>query len=223
MTKREIIYQVLEKLNIHSDDSKLSEELVSSLIDTKRALLLKQQYATKGWHMPSEVKQELSIAVELIDRVAGYADAGKVLATSISLPESIKIKGKEGPLLVRKTDNTEIPLTLVAIERVPYLFENRYTQHLTYCAVDHDGKLYLMSKDNKLRFLKSIKVTDIYEQPDVARQYESSIDLSLEVWDDNYPMEASMVDTVVELVTKDLARTLSLPADNVNDASDGRG
>ena len=169
MTKREIIYQVLEKLNIHSDDSKLSEELVSSLIDTKRALLLKQQYATKGWH------------------------------------------------------NTEIPLTLVAIERVPYLFQNKYTQHLTYCAVDHDGKLYLMSKDNKLRFLKSIRVTDIYEQPDVARQYESSIDLSLEVWDDNYPMEASMVDTVVELVTKDLARTLSLPADNVNDASDGRG
>ena len=213
----------MEKLNIHSDDSKLSEELVSSLIDTKRALLLKQQYAKKGWHMPSEVKQELSIAVELVDKVAGYSDAGKVLATSISLPQSIKIKGKEGPLLVRKVDNTEIALTLVAIERVPYLFQNRFTQHLTYCAVDHDGKLYLMSKDNKLRFLKNIKVTDIYEQPDVARDLDGSADSSIEAWDDNYPMEVSMVDAVVDLVTKDLSRTLSLPGDNANDASDERG
>ena len=159
MTKREIIYAVFEKLNIHSDDTRLSEELVSSLIDTKRAMLLKQQYAKSSWHMPIEIKQEICVDISLVDRVDGYSCAGKILSTNISLPRSIKIKGKEGPLSVRKEDGMEINISIVAIERIPFLFENKYTQHLIYCAVDFSGKLFIISKDNKLRFLKSIKIT----------------------------------------------------------------
>ena len=216
MTKREIIYTVFEKLHVYSDDSKLSEELVSSLIDTKRALLLKQQYAKSSWHMPMEIKQEIEMSVSLVDKVSGYASAGKILATSSILPNSIKIKGKEGPLMVRKLDNTEISITIVSIERVPYLFENRYTQHLTYCAVDQDGKLYLISKDNKLRFLKKIKVTDIFEEPDVVSNSVGS-------WDVYYPMELSMIDTVVGMIVKELSQSLAIPADEKNDADDQRG
>lgn len=215
MTKREIIYTIFEKLHVYSDDSKLSEELVASLIDTKRAMLLKQQYAKTHWHMPMEIKQEITVGVSLVDKVNGYAPAGKILATSV-LPNSIKIKGKEGPLLVRKMDNTEISITVVPIERVPYLFENRYTQHLTYCAVDQDGKMYLISKDNKLRFLKNIKITDIFEEPD-------DISGSSEAWDVYYPMELSMIDMVVQMIVKDLAQSLAIPPDNKNDADDQRG
>lgn len=214
MTKREIIYTVFEKLHVYSDDSKLSEELVASLIDTKRSLLIKQQYAKTHWHMPNEIKQEITLDVSLVDKVNGYAPAGKILATSI-LPNSIKIKGKEGPLLVRKLDNTEIPITIVAVERIPYLFENRYTQHLTYCTVDQDGKMYLISKDNKLRFLKNIKITDIFEEPDKISESSS--------WDSYYPIELSMVDTLVQMIVKDLAQSLAIPADNKNDADDQRG
>ena len=81
MTKREIIYQVFEKVTVHTGDSKISEEFVSSLIDTKRAFLIKQQYSSKSWNMPREVKQELTIDVVLSDRVGGYSSAGKVLTT----------------------------------------------------------------------------------------------------------------------------------------------
>ena len=214
MTKREIIYTVFEKLHVYSDDSKLSEELVASLIDTKRSLLIKQQYAKTHWHMPNEIKQEITLGVSLVEKINGYAPAGKILATSI-LPNSIKIKGKEGPLLVRKLDNTEIPITIVAVERIPYLFENRYTQHLTYCTVDQDGKMYLISKDNKLRFLKNIKITDIFEEPDKISESSS--------WDSYYPIELSMVDTLVQMIVKDLAQSLAIPADNKNDADDQRG
>ena len=72
MTKREIIYTVFAKLNILSDDTHVSEELVSSLIDTKRAMLLKQQYAKNTWNMPIEIKQELCLNLELVKRVDGY-------------------------------------------------------------------------------------------------------------------------------------------------------
>jgi len=223
MTKREIIYTVFEKLKVFSDDTKITEELVSSLIDTKRAMLLKQQYANKGWHMPIDIKQELCIGLELVDKVSGYSCGGKILATSVSLPKSIKIKGKEGPLNVRKSDSTVIELNIVAIERVPYLFENKFTQHLTYCAVDFDGRLYLISKDNKHRFLKSIKVTDVYEQPDIANELMcNETDMSIDVWDIDYPIEGAMADVVVDLVMKDLTRSLAIPGDVINNATDDR-
>ena len=222
MTKNEIIYTVFEKLNIQSDDANVSSELVSSLIDTKRAMLLKQQYAKNSWHMPIEIKQELCMDLELVKKVDGYGCAGKILATSVSLPKSIKIKGKEGPLAVRKEDGGEIALSIVAIERVPFLFENKFTQHLTYCTVDFDGKLYIISNDNKHMFLKSIRVTDIFEQPDVARELTCNLDASTEAWDDDYPIEAAMADIVTDMIVKELSRALNISTDNINDASDDR-
>ena len=222
MIKREIIYTVFEKLNIISDDTHVTEELVSSLIDTKRAMLLKQQYAKNAWHMPIEIKQELCMTLNLVDKVSGYSCAGKILATSVPLPRSIKIKGKEGPLAVRKADGQEIALSIVAIERIPYLFENKYTQHLMYCAVDFDGKLLLISKDDKHKFLKSIKVTDIFESPDVARDLTCNLDSSLESWDDEYPIEIAMADIVVDLIVKELSRALAIPGDKINNADDDR-
>tara|TARA_R110000868_G_scaffold33860_3_gene122637 strand:- start:851 stop:1552 length:702 start_codon:yes stop_codon:yes gene_type:complete len=222
MIKREIIYTVFEKLNILSDDSHITEELVSSLIDTKRAMLLKQQYAKSAWHMPIEVKQELCMDLELVNAVDGYSCAGKILSTKVKLPSSIKIKGKEGPLNVRLSDGKAIAINVIAIERIPFLFENKFTQHLTYCAVDFSGKLFLISKDNKHKFLKSIKVTDVFEAPDAARELMCNVDLTKEAWEDEYPIEASMSDMVVQMIVQDLTRSLGIPGDNTNDAADDR-
>jgi len=223
MTKKELIYTVFEKLNILSDDSRITGELISSLIDTKRSMLLKQQYAKNSWHMPIEIKQELCMDLEIVDRIEGYPCAGKMVATKLTLPRSIKIKGKEGPLTVRKADSGVIALSIVAIERVPYLFENKFTQHLTYCAVDFSGKLYLISKDGKHKFLKSIKVTDIFESPDDARLLTCNLDPTMDAWDDDYPIESAMADVVIDLITKELTRPLSMPVDNKNDSTDDRG
>lgn len=222
-SKREIIYTIFEKIGVISDDTKLTEELVSSLIDTKRAMLLKQQYAKNSWHMPIEIKQELCMDLELVNKVDGYSCGGKILSTKLALPNSIKIKGKEGPLAVRRSDSTVIAINIVAIERIPFLFENKFTQHLTYCAVDFSGKLYLISKDTKHKFLKSIKVTDIYEQPDTANELVCDAkDLTTDVWDIDYPIESSMADVVVELIVADLTKSLVVPGDKNNNASDDR-
>jgi len=222
MTKREIIYTVFEKLNILTDDTNVSEDLVSSLIDTKRAMLLKQQYATNGWYLPREVKQELCVPLELIDKVDGYSCAGKILASTVTIPRSIRIKGKEGPLNVRLYDGTALAINPVALERLPFLFENKFTQHLTYCSIDFNGKLFLISKDNKHRFLKQIKVTDVFESPDVARELVCGVDSTKEAWDVDYPIESAMADTVVDLVVKDMIRAMAIPVDKDNDAADGR-
>lgn len=220
MRKIDIIYTVLEKLRVQTDDAHFSEELISSMIDQKRALLIKQQYGSKTWHMPIEIKQELCLDLELVDKVNGYSCAGKMLRTSLSLPKSIKIKGKEGPLLVRKPDGFEIALSIVSIERLPYLFNNPSTMMITYCAMDLDNKLVMVSADDKHKFLKSLKVTDIFEEPDVARDLTCDVEIGQEAWDDEYPVEMAMVDPIVNMVVQDLGRSMMMPEDNINDATD---
>lgn len=222
MTKRELIYIVFEKLNISSDDIKTSEELVSTLIDSKRAMLIKQQYSKNSWNVPIEIRQELCLDLELTDRIEGYGCSGKILATKLILPRSIKIKGKDGPLSVRKQDGVQIALNIIPFERVPYLFENRFTQKMLYATVDFNNRLFMISKDDKHRFIKWIKVTDVFERPEIASVMECSVDQTLDVWDIDYPIEEAMADAVVDLVVKDLTRSLGIPEDKINDAQDGR-
>lgn len=223
MTKNEMIFTVFEKLKIQSDDTNLSQELVSSLLDTKRAMLIKQQYSAKPWHMPKEVKQELCMSLKLVDNVNGYSCAGKMLQTNFVLPSSIKVKGKEGPLLVRKEDNSVIAVNIISTERIPFLFSNKFTAMLTYAAVDYDGKLVIISGDNKIKFLQQVKVTDVYEAPELAFAYECSVSANVDVWDVEYPVEVAMIDTIINMVVQDLSRTLQLPTDEQNNATDDRG
>lgn len=221
MTKREIIYSVIEKLKVYTDDADITEEFIASLIDTKRAMLLKQQFAKNAWHMPIEIKQELCIDLEVANKIDGVSCFGKMLRTKSALPASIKIKGKEGPLNVRKLDRTEIPINIIPVERMPYVGYNSFIAGMIYCAVDYDGRLYFQSNKKNHLFLESIKVTDVYEAPDVAYALECNNDAgSVEAWDSEYPVEAAMADVIVNMIVQELARTLALPQDDENDAED---
>lgn len=226
MDKRTIIYTVLEKINIHNADSKITPELVSSMIDTKRAMLIKSRFSKAAWNIPLEIKQEICLSIERVDSIDGFSLSGKTIRTSSSLPRSIKIRGQEGPLLVRKQDNKVVPINLIAIERLPYCLENKWTSMLTYAAVDFDNRLVLTSSDDKLKFIKEVKVTNIFESPEDAFSLECRDNNNygeIDNWDLEYPVEASMVDEIIEMIVKDLTRAISIPSDEVNDAADERG
>tara|TARA_R110000822_G_scaffold227017_1_gene359640 strand:+ start:12539 stop:13213 length:675 start_codon:yes stop_codon:yes gene_type:complete len=223
MTKREIIYSVFEKLKIQTDDTDITEEFVSSLIDSKRATLIKQQYGSKPWGLPIEVKQELCMDLEVASSIDGLSCFGKILRTKSRLPNSIKIRAKEGPLNIRKYDRTEIPINIVPIERLPFVGHNGFIANMIYAAVDYDGKLYLVSTRKNHLFLENIKVTDVFDHPDDA--YElicNTTASSVEAWDQNYPVESSMADILINMIAQELGKTLAMPEDNVNDAEDVR-
>jgi len=223
-TKREIIYTVIEKVKAHSDDSDITEEFISSMVDTKRAMLLKQQFSKNGWNIPIEIKQEICISLETVDTIEGFSKAGQTVRSSISLPNRIKLKGLDGPILIRKLDGRSMHINMIPIERLPYVGSNKFTAQLTYAAIDMNGRLILFSNDNKVKFLKSLKITDIFEYPEVAFSLECDNTQSgtMEPWDMDYPVEAAMIDTIVEMIVQDLVKTLQIPEDKLNDATDGR-
>jgi len=224
MTKKELIYTVFERLKINSDDMDITEEFVSFLIDSKRAMLLKQRFDAKPWAMPLETKQEICVNLELTARVPGFECVGTILRSDAPLPESIKIKGKEGPLTIRKTDKTAIHVNIIPLERLPYIGSNRALAMMIYGAIDYDNRLYLISQSGKINLMTDIRVADIFEKPDVAAELECTADseTECEIWDREYPVELSMVDDIVKLVVQDLVKTINIPEDGVNNADGER-
>ena len=226
MDKRTIIYTVLEKLKIHSGDSKITPELISSMIDTKRAMLLKSRFSRNTWNIPIEIKQEVCMDIERVDTIDGFSLAGKTIRTAFAIPGSIKIRGKDGPLMVRRQDGLSIPINIVPIERLPYIGSNKFTAMLTYACIDYDGRLILTSTSDKLKFIKEIKVTNVFENPEDVYELECRDNNDygdIEPWDMEYPVETSMVDEIVEMIVKDLFNTIRLPEDKTNDSLDERG
>lgn len=224
MTKKELIYTVFEKIKINSDDMDITEEFVSSLIDSKRAMLLKQRFDKKPWDIPVNSKQELCLELEVTSKVAGMACFGNILRTKLSLPGSIKIKGKEGPLTVRREDSSAIHINIIPLERIPFITENPFTASMIYGAMDYDNRFYFISSSDKLLLMTDIKIADVFEDPEEAAALECTAAeaADCEVWDRKYPIDLTMVDDLIKLVVADLSRTIGIPDDGTNDANGER-
>jgi len=244
MTKRELLYTVFERLKVSSDDSDLSEEFVSSLIDSTRALIIKQTYGGKGWNLPVELKQELCLSVVPTSKLDYLSCFGTILHTEDVIPKGISMKGVDGAVLRLKVyDRESIAINIVPMERLPMLGHNIYTAQMIYAAIDINRKIYIVSQSKKHSFLEAIKVEGIYEYPEEAGILECRATnkkvsdtqnntrttdtttqplLPCDFWDEEYPLEAAAQDTLIDIIVKQLLKRESLPEDNVNDAEDVR-
>ena len=228
-TKRELIFTVMEGLKIQSDDTDVSQELISSLIDAARATTLKQMYGNKDWNLPIELRQEVCIGLAPADSVQGANCLGKILRSTERLPKGISIKGGDGALLrVKRYDRQSTQINIVPVERLPMVGHNTFTANMVYAAVDVDRYLYLVSANKKHMFMEAVRVDGVYESPELAAKLKCTSvfgnvkTLECEPWDEEYPLELALQDIVLGVVMKGLATRLQLPEDNINDSEDKR-
>lgn len=225
-TKKELIYTVFEKLKINSDDMDITEEFISSLIDSKRAMLIKQRLEKSPWATNPEIMQEICMELENVSVIDGMTCFGKILRTKNPLPKSIKVKGKMGPVTVRRMDRVSLLINTVPLERLPFVGYNSFISAMVYAAQDYDGRLYLVSNQKKHHLLEMIKVADVFETPDKADKYSCQSepsDINCDPWDKDYPIEDSMKDDLINMIVKELSPTLGIPDDPDNDADGDRG
>tara|TARA_R110000796_G_scaffold1671_10_gene6881 strand:- start:3035 stop:3730 length:696 start_codon:yes stop_codon:yes gene_type:complete len=225
-TKRELIFTVMEGLKIQSDDTDVSQELISSLIDATRAVTLKQMYGNKDWNLPIELRQEVCIGLAPADSVQGANCLGKILRSTERLPKGISIKGGDGALLrVKRYDRQSTQINIVPVERLPMVGHNTFTANMVYAAVDVDRYLYLVSASKKHMFMEVVRVDGVYESPELAAQLKCTDGENIvqcEPWDEEYPLELALQDIVLGQVMKTLSTRLQLPEDNTNDGEDRR-
>lgn len=229
MTKRDLIFSVFEELKISSDDTDITEEYVSSLADKARMFLVKQMYANKSWNIPVELKQQIRVALENVPSIDGLDCFGTILRSVDALPRSLSPKGQESILAVRRTDKIALPLDRVPMERLPFVGHGQFIAQMVYAALDADGKLYLVSNQKKINLLEQVIVEIVAEAPDDAQlvAYRETVAGAIpaapvEPWDEEYPVEVSMGLEIVDMIVKRLRRTIELPEDKLNDATDER-
>lgn len=220
MNKNELIYNVREKLKLNADDEQITDEFISHLIDVKRVKVLKQRLDSNPWRAPIEFKQELCLDLEVVDNVNGASCFGNILRTKNPLPNMIRFRGGNGGITVRRSDRTALPIDLVDLSRLPFVGTSAWTQQITFAAFDFDNRLYLVSASDKHLLMEQIQVGGIFEDVELAGDLDCESDKTCEVWDRVYPLEVGMIDDVISMVFSDLAKTLQIPEDKINDADD---
>jgi hypothetical protein len=206
MTYRELIYIILDQIKATSDDSAITEDHALFLANKVRALILKQRYSDVKRQMPLSNYQTINVPLEFISQHKGeYLAEG-----TVEIPTIMTI----GRVYVGKGLNTSI--TLVPFERFQYTASNRFVKYLKYATIDPRHKFYLKSYTS-IANMDSVEISAIFENPIEAASLDGD---NQDLWDKEYPLEESLVSTVMELVVKYLGGAIYQPADPINNADD---
>lgn len=225
MTAREIIFDIKEKLKINSDDMDITDEYIYHLINVKRSILIRQRYKEKIKSVPTSIKTELCIPLELADSIEGVSCFGTILRSVNKLPKLVEIEGREALMNIRRLDRKHTFFNLISIERLPYVGHNSFIDQSVYVVLDTDYRIYFVSNQLNHKLLETVRVTIIPEDPeeaDMLKCDQSEVNTDCEVFDKEYPVETYMVNDIVNMIVNELSRTLNIPEDKDNDADGER-
>lgn len=216
-TLNEIIYDIREKLKINSDDTDITDEYLGHLVGVKRASLVKQRYGKISKNIPELLKQTVCLTLTNNFSTSGCKLEG--LISEQSIPPYIETYNRENVLYVSLDDYTSIPLTIIPTQRIPFLGHNSWTRNQIYVAINTDEKVMLFSERSGFSLIDSIKVTAIFTDPEKA--YDScTSEKTCEFYDEEYPINGPMITDIVNIITKELAPSINLKEDKVNNADE---
>lgn len=220
MTLNEIIYDIREKLKLNSDDIDITNEYLTHLVNVKRVFLLKQRFNKFTRNIPEEVKQLVCINLEVVNRINNEPCFGDILKSKSTIPSTMEIGGRSSIIGIRVNDILYPHINIIPVERLPFVGYNKWLKKQIYVALDADNNLYFKS-DNPMHLnLESVKIIGVFSNPKEAESLNCTSTIECEYEDKEYPIEPYLVNDVVNLIAKELGATLTIPNDNVNDASE---
>ena len=220
MTYREIAYMCLDQLKVASDDSYYTIDHILFLISKIRALLLKQTYSNIKKEIPQSNYQTICLDLMQVPAITGEpCEGGTYLRSKEKVPSTMTI----GTNIVYPIDFYQgTHITYVSRERMRYVGTNKWLKNVIYTSKGPDGYLYFKSSNPQFLYLKKVKMTGIFEDPNKAAELEcdSNNNLECDVLDREFPLEEGLVASVIELVIKYLSGAVYRPKDQENDAND---
>lgn len=219
-TYGQLVYMVIDELKGDSDDFTYTEDHVIFLLNNYRALLLKQRYSDIKRPMPESNYQTLCMETMEVPAIAGVpCEGGSYLRTVNKVPFTMKIGNpRVYPVDFYQGSN----ITFISRERMKYVGYNKYMQNIIYCSLGPDNYLYFTSSNPQFLYLENIKFTAVFEDAKAASELECTPEegKACDIIDKVFPIEESLVPTLIELVVKELRPAAYSPADELNNAND---
>lgn len=222
MKYKELVYMVLDELKLTgSDDSFFQEEHVIFLLDKYRVFLIKQRYGSDiRKEIPDSNYQTICIDLEQTDAINGNPCEGNGYMKSIKkVPKMIPI----GSQSISSLDFFQGNIAYVSNERFKFVGYNRFLQNQIYGTIAPDSHLYLRSNNPQLYYLEKVKVTGIFEDSTEVAELQCPTEegeTTCDLMDMEFPIEASLVPPLVELIVKELAGQKYQASDSVNNSND---
>lgn len=223
MKIKEIIerVQALYSKGAPSDDSRLTNRLVYSAALSARSLLVSQQIKKK--QQPSDWNYQRVPCVEFITVAANACPcvietSCEILRSKYRLP-SIVMGYTQYAIKAITSSDRKVKVDLIPMNAVNAQKGNKYTSKKVNCFID-DGYLYLISTLQ----VKTLAFSALFEDPIEAHKfigYCNETSSCLDILDLEFPIDSSMIEALIEIVSKELLETfLKVPADLTNDSKD---
>lgn len=218
-TKNHYIYDIIERLNSFSDDTELSVEHISFLIDETRALVIKQSYQGIGTSIPRVIKQQINTTLTL-DQENEFNTLDKILCTEDALPTLIESSIINKYLTVDNGSYKNLKFIRVPNERFPYVGNNKYLQNIVYYTLGVNNKLYFTGASSVYKLIEEARVFGVFLDPEDAWKLGPDYDSSTKFNDTIYPIDADMWVKISDILIKLLIPKLQAPEDKINNADD---
>lgn len=217
-TLREIVYMVNDELKLDSNDSFYTPDHFEFMADKFRALLLERKYRdVRRGEVPQANYQNLCLELIEVPGLPGSDCSEVYLRSTQKIPSVMSI----GIRRVYPVDFfSSYNITWVSKERMQFVGNNKWLSNIIYVTKGPDDYLYLKSDNPQFLYLKSIKLSAVFNS--VKDAYELSCDRegSCDIMDMEFPLEESLVGTLVQMIVQEFSVQRYAPQDEINNASD---
>ena len=221
-THNELIYSVLDKLKPHlTDDIDISPREIGWEIGVTRALLLRQEL-NKNRTIDAAIIQDLGcVEVEVSDRAecCDISTDCKIIRTKLEIPTAIELYNSTGITRIGPIDKLDMDYSFITYNRAKFVGNGKYNKDLIYAFL-RNNRVYLVSKNDKVKFIKYINIAGVFENPTEVIPFTNCGGTSCFSSDDEYPINSWMIPVLQDMVINKFIRTIQMPKDTINDGTD---
>ena len=216
-TLNELIYDVMDSLNVSSDDTRFTEEHVAFQINSARNLLQKQALSNPSKVMPQEALQV--ICLDLTQDELCFDDINTMKST-VKVPATLENTGRSNLVKAYPSGSHFVKnWNIIDYSRLPFVSAEKYNGNQIFITVDPKSNVIVYNSDSKHLLLEKIELEGLFENPEEAYNLSCDND-GTDFWETQYPIDSGLIKPLKDLVLQGLIPKYKLPEDEINDGED---
>lgn len=213
-TYREIVYMILDKLKLNSDDSFFTEDHILYLVDKYRNFVLEKKYIKNPTAIADSNYQTINIEFEEVPVGKGNTIHYSNYRSKEKIPSLFSL----GNVTIYGIDPLKELITYITPSRMKYVGYNKYMQSIIYGTKADDDYFYIKSNNPQYKMLKGATIEAIFENPTEASQLNG--EFTGNIMDMEFPLEKALIPELINTIMQELSASVYLPEDTQNNAKD---
>jgi hypothetical protein len=198
-----MIFQVYEALQISTDDTSLDKRLIKDVINQERANWIRKEH-NKNRSIDDNIIQDLGcVELESVNRQSDrccevFIDC-KILRSKHTIPNAIELNHEKIITRISAVDFMSIPIYFIDYDHAIYYGNGRYNKKALGAFIKNNYLYIVYNKGSYNKLLQYVNVQGVFEDPTEAAKYVNcETQQPCFDWDDRYPINAWMWQTLVK-------------------------